>query len=80
MLTVDLGKNRKQIGESRIGNELFDSVKEVAGSVFGKGCGSPGTQWITAAVRFGQAISTDPLSTGQFPQVLLLLFCGAVIN
>ena len=80
MLAVDLGKDREQVGKSRVGDELFDAIEEITGTPFGKGRGGPGAQRIAATVRFGQTVGGNPLAGGKLFQVLLLLLCRTVID
>ncbi len=80
MAAIDLGKDCKQVSEGRVGDELLDTVEQVMTTIIRKCRSGSGAQRVAATVRFGQAISCNPLTRGQFVEVFSFLLVGTIIN
>ena len=78
LLAIHLGKYREQVGESAIGDPHLLAVQDVVTAVGREHRPRAAVHGIATGGGFRQSIRTDPLTRGEFRQVLPLLFVSAV--
>src|SRR4029453_12499149 len=80
LLTVDLGKDREEVGEAAVRDPGLLPVEQGVRAVRREPRRGPCRQRIGARVRLGQRVSADQLAAGEPGQILRLLLRRAEVD